>query len=206
MVNPKAIAYDLGIALGSITLWLVPIKEVRALGYATSIVFSARGYYTGLTLIAKERKEDESDAMVYDAGMDFHERLLESTLELKLQQLENRFTEYLIPLAAEKSFLDRKLTQALDLGAERKTLTPETAAIAHTFDTEDDPDGDDTELPLTESEIRKTFPEHSDATNWKAILKALGEGANRPEIIRDVLGVKVDVGGAYLDLLKRKYL
>lgn len=202
MSNPKAIAYDLGIALGSIGLWLVPVDAVRAIGYATSLVFSARGYCTGVTLLVKERKDDEVEAMEYDAGVDFHERLLESSLELKLQQLENRFTEFLIPLMAERTYLDKKLNQVLELHSEVSEPQRESQRESVATDVEEEVSGSS----VTESDIRKEFPEHSDATNWKAILKALNGNATRSEIIKGVLNCREDVGNAYLELLKRKYL
>jgi hypothetical protein len=46
-----------------------------------------------------------------------------------------------------------------------------------------------------------------DSISWKAILKALQNGANSDEIIRDVLGCNQQLlGKAYLELLKRKFM
>jgi hypothetical protein len=47
-----------------------------------------------------------------------------------------------------------------------------------------------------------------DSTSWQAILKALQAGANRDEIVKDVLGCPESsgVGKAYFDLLKRRFL
>ncbi len=45
-----------------------------------------------------------------------------------------------------------------------------------------------------------------DATSWKAILKALQGGSSREEVAKDVLGSEGEVGKAYFDFLKRKYL
>jgi hypothetical protein len=48
-----------------------------------------------------------------------------------------------------------------------------------------------------------------DAPSWKAILKALQNGSNKAEIVKDVLGCgeqSAKLGMAYLEFLKRKFL
>jgi hypothetical protein len=60
-----------------------------------------------------------------------------------------------------------------------------------------------------ESVFRGYFPESMDGTTWKAICKGLGEGLSRDEIVKDVLGCgsgQTELGNAYLDYLKSKYL
>lgn len=209
MSNPKAIVYDLGVAIGSIGLWLTPVDGLRAIGYATSIVFSGRAYYTGITLLSKEKKDDEIEAMRYDAGVDFHERLLESSMELKLQQLENKFTEYLIPLATRKRQLEQHLDSIFphpELSEEEREEAARTAIESAFVATESK---SDRSSQITEEAIRKQFPETMDSTSWKAILKALQNGASRDEIIKDVLGCNSSTeqaGQAYFELLKQKYL
>ena len=59
-----------------------------------------------------------------------------------------------------------------------------------------------------EDAFRSVFPESMDASTWKAICKALGQGLNRSDIIRDVLGCssgQTDIGSAYVDYLKSKF-
>lgn len=205
MSTPKAIAYDLGVAVGAIGLWLTPFDASRAIGYATTIVFSGRAYYTGLTLLGKEKIDDEKVAMEYDAGVDFHERLLESSMELKLQQLENRFTEYLIPLAERKRLLEQKLARIYphpELSEEDREDAAR-SAIESIF-VEGEKSGD-RENEITVESIREKFPEQMDNTSWKAILKALGNGASKEEIIKDVLGGDI-ISSEYYELLKRKFL
>lgn len=210
MSTPKAIAYDLGVALSSISLWLVPADVVRAIGYATSIVFSGRAYYTGIVLLSKEKREDEIEAMNYDASVDFHERLLESSLELKLQQLENRFTEYLIPLVQRKHQLEQQLARVLPAHPELTEEEREEAAreaIDNAF--VGSQSKSDRSSQITQEDIRKQFPEQLDSTTWKAILKALQSSATKDEIIRDVLGCSSateQIGRAYIELLKQRYL
>lgn len=206
MSNPKAIAYDLGIALGSIGLWLTPFDITRAIGYATSIVFSGRAYYTGVCLLSQERKSDEVDAMTYDASVDFHERLLDSTMELKLTQLENKFTEYLIPLAAHKRHLEQQLSRVLphpELSDEDREQAAKSAIESAFVETENH---SDRENEINIESVREKFPEQMDSTSWKAILKALGNGASKEEIIKDVLGGEVKISAEYYEILKKKFL
>lgn len=205
MSTSKAIVYDLGISLGAIGLWLVPVDAVRAVGYATSVVFSARGYYTGIMLLSKERKTDEIEAMNYDAATDFHERLLESSLEIKLQQLENRFTEYIIPIVSRKAVLEKELNRALAANIELSDEEREVAAKEAIESAFDSP-ASASDNPLDEVEIRKHFPEANDLSNWKAVLKALQVGTTRNEIIKDVLVCPKVIGEAYLALLLKKFM
>ncbi len=48
-----------------------------------------------------------------------------------------------------------------------------------------------------------------DDISWKAILKGLGSGSSRADIVKDVLGCNASqrgLGEAYFDYLKRKYM
>jgi hypothetical protein len=52
------------------------------------------------------------------------------------------------------------------------------------------------------------FPESMDATSWKAICKALGNGSTKEECVRDVLGcsaTNVEIGRGYYELLKARF-
>ena len=56
-------------------------------------------------------------------------------------------------------------------------------------------------------DFRGQFPETMDATSWKAISRALGEGLTRDEIVALVLGCKgaqTEIGKAYFDYLQKK--
>lgn len=59
---------------------------------------------------------------------------------------------------------------------------------------------------IAEDEIRKHFPENIDRATWNACSKAIANGASREEILIEVLQSNNDIGRAYLDLLKQKYL
>src|SRR4028118_2347632 len=112
-MNSKPILYDLGIAMGAITLWLTPADVTRALGYTVSLLFSGRAYYTGICLLSKEKKSDEKEGIAYEAEVDFYDQLLgtniEAALEVKALEVENRMLERIIPLMRQKAQLERQL-------------------------------------------------------------------------------------------------
>jgi hypothetical protein len=208
-MNSKAILYDLGISFGAISLWLTPADITRAIGYSVSVVFSARAYYTGICLLTAEKRNDEKEAISYEAEVDFYEQLVgtqvESELQIKSLEIENKLLQRLAPLLAMKSQLERQLAQASphpEISEEEKQDAAK-QAIESAFE-----GGIPDSSNLTE-EMRKQFPEAMDATSWKAILKALSNGASRDEIIKDVLGCgahNAKLGSAYLDFLKQKFM
>jgi hypothetical protein len=204
----KPILYDLGVALGSISLWLTPWDITRAAGYSLSMLFSGRAYYTGVITLQREAKEDEKEAITYEAEVDFYDQLLgtniEATLEVKALEVENRMLQRMIPLVAQKRQLEQQLQHLNPVHPELSEEDREAAAksaIEDAFQQQPTPS-----KGISEEEIRKAFPETMDATSWKAILKALQGGSTRDEIIRDVLACESEVGKAYFDFLKQKYL
>jgi hypothetical protein len=196
--------YDLGVALGSISLWLSPWNETKILGYALSISFSSRAYYTGLMTLQAERKNDEKEAIAYEADVDFTDQLLgthvDAQLEIKELQIENIKLQQLLPLVRINQQLQQQLQTLQPVHPELTDEDREQAAkqaINNAF----------TEVKeVDEDAIRKHFPELMDSTSWKAILKALQSGSNKEEIVKDVLGSNNETGRAYFDFLKRKYL
>lgn len=210
----KLILYDLGIALGSVTLWLTPFDVTRATGYALSILFSGRAYYTGIITLAEERKNDEKSAITYEAEVDFYDQLLgsnvEATLEVKALEVENRMLERMIPLVRQKTSLEQQLANVQPLHPEMTEEDRHQAAKAAIDDAFVGGESkSDRSSQISEEDIRKQFPEQMDATSWKAILKALQCGASKDEIVKDVLGCgdgSKDTGKAYFDYLKGKFL
>jgi hypothetical protein len=208
-MNSKAILYDLGASLGAVTLWLTPADITRAIGYSVSVVFSARAYYTGICLLSAEKRNDEKEAISYEAEVDFYEQLVgtqvESELQIKSLEIENKLLQRLAPLLAMKNQLERQLAQASphpEISEEEKQDAAK-QAIESAFE-----EGVADSSNLTE-EMRKQFPETMDATSWKAVLKALSNSASRDEIIKDVLGCgahNAKLGSAYLDFLKQKFM
>lgn len=67
-----------------------------------------------------------------------------------------------------------------------------------------------TDKPLDDAKnleaIRAVFPENIDRATWNVVSKAIANGASREEILIEVLQANNDIGKAYLDLLKQKYL
>jgi hypothetical protein len=190
-MNSKAILYDLGASLGAVTLWLTPADITRAIGYSVSVVFSARAYYTGICLLSAEKRNDEKEAISYEAEVDFYEQLVgtqvESELQIKSLEIENKLLQRLAPLLAMKNQLERQLAQASphpEISEEEKQDAAK-QAIESAFE-----EGAADSSSLTE-EVRQQFPEAIDAPSWKAVLKALSNGASRDEIIKDVLGAVI---------------
>jgi dsDNA-binding SOS-regulon protein len=171
-------------------------------------LFSSRAYYTGVCLLSQERKEDEKQAIVYEAETDFYDQLLgtniEAALEVKALEVENRMLERMIPLMRQKTQLERQLQTVRPVHPKLSDDEREQAAKAAI----DDAFPVNQPSPqITEEDIRKQFSEEMDSISWKAILKALQNGASADEIVRDVLGCNQQLlGKAYLELLKRKFL
>ncbi len=211
-MNSKPILYDLGVAMGAVTLWLTPLDLTRALGYTVSLLFSGRAYYTGICLLSKEQKEDEKQAITYEAETDFYDQLLgtniEAALEIKALEVENKMLERMIPLVREKGELEKILRQIVPTHPEMSEEDKQQAAKTAIEDAFVDRQSTAHSPQITEEDIRKQFPEQMDSTSWKAILKALQAGANRDEIVKDVLGCpdSSGVGRAYFDLLKRRFM
>jgi hypothetical protein len=203
-MNTKAIAYDLGVAGIAITLWLAPWDIARAIGYASSVAFSGRAYLTGVSLIARERRNDEKEAITYEAEVDFYEQLVgnhvDAELQIKSLEIENKLLQRLAPLLAMKHQLDRQLDSSIVSQVDKNldAVPTEEKALDGVSESKENPE-----------QFRERFPENMDATSWKAILKALANGATRKEIIADVLScpsAEEKLGGQYLDYLKGRYM
>jgi dsDNA-binding SOS-regulon protein len=211
MNNTKAILYDLGISLGAVTLWFTPSDLSRAVGYTVSVFFSGRAYYSGVTLLSHERKNDEKEGIIYEAETDFYDQLLgtniDAVLEVKALEVENRMLERMIPLMAQKTQLEKQLHRIQPLHPELSEEARQQAAKSAIDDAFVDASTNHT-AQVTEEDIRQQFPEHMDSTSWKAILKALNNGSSKSDIVKDVLGcnqASEALGKAYLEFLKRKF-
>ena len=210
----KVILYDLGVSLGAITLWFTPFDITRATGYSLSLIFSARAYYSGVMLLADERKLDEKQAIKYEAETDFYDQLLgtniDAALEVKALEVENRMLERMIPLMAQKTELEKQLHRVCPVHPEMTDADREQAAKAAIDDAFiGDEIKSDRTSQISEDDIRQKFPEQLDSASWKAILKALQGGASKDEIVKDVLGCNeqsMRLGLAYFELLKGMFL
>lgn len=202
-MNTKAIAYDLGIAATAITLWLSPWDISRAIGYASSVAFSGRAYLTGISLIAKERRIDEKEAITYEAEVDFYEQLVgnhvDAELQVKSLEIENKLLQRLAPLLAIKHQLDKQLDICIGKPVDELPDAPGADGVENSSEV----------LEIDSEKFRQVFPDALDNASWRAILKALGEGAGKDEIVVDVLGCTPDkkvLGQQYLEYLKCKYM
>lgn len=213
-MNTKPLLYDLGISLGAITLWMTPFDVTRAIGYATSLIFSGRAYYTGTCLLNEDKKNDEKQGITYEAEVEFYDQLLgtdiDAALEVKALEVENRMLERMIPLMAQKTELEKQLQRVRPLHPELTEQEREQAARSAIDDAFVETESrSDHALEITEEDIRKQFPEQMDLTSWKAVLKALQNGSDKTEIVKDVLGCSDStkpIGMAYLEHLKRKFI
>lgn len=209
-MNHKTILYDLGISIGAIGLWLTPFNASRIVGYSISLIFAGDAYYRGLMLIAKERRVDEREAISYEAETDFYDQLLGSNIEAELEvralQVENRMLQRMIPLMQQKTALEKQLITINQHHPEMSENERELAARNAIEGVFNDEEPSQQKEPPNEEEIRKNFPENMDTTSWKAICKALGSGATRIDIVKDVLGGDSAIAKAYYDLLKDKFL
>lgn len=73
----------------------------------------------------------------------------------------------------------------------------------------DDEDNPVSQIETEQTDFRHLFPEPMDSSTWKAVCKSLAEGMSRSEIVRDVLGcsgTQAEIGEAYFEHLKRKFL
>jgi hypothetical protein len=209
----KPILYDLGIALGSISLWLTPWDITRAAGYSLSILFSGRAYYSGLMVLQAERKNDEKNAIAYEADVDFYDQLLgtnaDAQLELRTLQVENAKLQQIIPLLQVNQQLQQQLEKIQPIHPEMSEQVREQAAKQAIDSAFVQDKKEAVTAQITEEDIRKQFPESMDATSWKACAKAIAQGCSKDEIIKDVLGcspANANIGKAYFEMLKGKYL
>jgi hypothetical protein len=208
-MNTKPLLYDLGVSLGAMTLWFTPLDLTRALGHTVSLIFSGRAYYTGVTLLANERKTDEKQAITYEAEVDFYDQLLgeniDAALEVAKAEVEGKMLARMIPIVARNTELEKRLQRIQPVHPE---LTDEAKEQAAKSASENAFVEEKKEAQITEEDIRKHFPENMDSTSWKAILKALQNGASKDEIVKDVLGcanAEIGIGKAYYELLKSRF-
>ncbi len=216
-MNSKQILYDLSIASIAMTGWLIPsslnLDLVKALSISTSLIFSGRAYYTGVCLLSSERRNEEKDGLTYEAEMELYDAsmssLVENAIEIKALEFENKALAMMLPLVRQNEELKQLLSRECPLHPELSEEDKEQAAKEAIDNAFVQPQGSsDRPAPIPEEDIRKQFPEAMDGTCWKAILKALNNGATRNEIVKDVLGCggNTEVGRAYYDLLTTKFM
>jgi hypothetical protein len=214
MNTAKGILYDLAIAGIAMSGWLIPssakLDLIKSASIATSLVFSARAYYTGVTLLAKERMNDEKKGIAYEAEMEILDSsmtsLVENTLEIKALEFENKALQLMLPLVQENKQLQHLLSRYQpthpELSEEDKEQAARSAIEGAFVESESK---SDRSTQISEEDIRAKYPESLDNTTWKAICKALGNGATKEEILKEVLTDSSELGRGYFELLKSKF-
>ena len=143
---------------------------------------------------------------VIDSEIDSEVELIQATgkKQLLLEKVKHRLA--LASKSQRLLFIEEMKTLMEEFGSPEQELI-EADEINALYDEVADKDtsetGTDKELEL--EEIRKHFPENLDDTCWKAILKALANGATKEEILKNVLQANNEIGKAYYELLKSKF-
>ncbi len=213
-MKPNQVLPELMTATLSISLWFTPKQLVvadvdisrllKATGLATSTVFYAKAYLMLVCNWSKFTAEEHKEEIDESIELEIYEYKQASELAKKKLEIDRETLEATVPLLNRMSALESaqhpELSESQREEAARRAIEsalskPEQAAIAPTV--------------VQEHVFRQQFPEALDQTSWKAILKALQSGANRDEIVRDVLGcndVSKGVGNAYFEYLKQKFI
>lgn len=128
----------------------------------------------------------------------------EAKKELTLKGIKARFA--LANKSQQLLFLDEMKALMEEFGSvEQEMLEADEINALYAEAQGESPEAKESIPASGEQSFRKQFPEAMDSTSWKACLKAMGDGAGREEIIRDVLGGG-EVAGSYFDFLKGKFL
>ncbi len=128
----------------------------------------------------------------------------EAKKELSLKGIKHRFA--LASKSQQLLFLDEMKALIAEFGSMESEIQEVDELTALYDQVEENQLGEDSnESKPSEESFRNTFPEQMDTTSWKACLKAMGDGAGREEIIKEVLGGG-EAAGQYFDFLKGKYL
>lgn len=215
-MKTTAVLPDLITATLSISLWFTPKhlavadinigRLMRATGYSTSIVFFGKSYLTLFFNYSRFDASEKKAAIAEDIELELYEFRKEQRLHIEKLKIEHESMKELQPIFVSMRSLEEEsepenvhpeLTEEQRREAAKNAVE---AAMAPTVVQSSN---------ISEEDIRKHFPESMDATSWKAICKALGNGASKDEITKDVLGCNdstKEIGKAYLELLKSKFM
>lgn len=127
----------------------------------------------------------------------------EAKKELTLKRIKARFA--LANKSQQLLFLDEMKALMEEFGSVEQEMLEADEINALYAEAQGESEGNSPAPTSSEESFRGQFPGAMDASSWKACLKAMGEGAEREEIIRDVLGGG-EAARKYFDFLKRKYL
>lgn len=127
----------------------------------------------------------------------------EAKKELSLKGIKHRFA--LASKSQQLLFLDEMKALISEFGSMEAEIQEVDELTALYDQVEGNQLGEDCDESKPSQSFRDTFPEQMDSTSWKACLKAMGDGAGREEIIKEVFGGG-DAAANYFDFLKGKYL
>lgn len=215
-MKTTAVLPDLITAILSISLWFTPKqlavadinigRLMRATGYSTSIVFFGKSYLTLFFNYSRFDASEKKQAIAEDIELELYEFRREQRLHIEKLKIEHESMKELQPIFVSMRSLEEESEPKNvhpELTEEQKREAAKNAVEAAMAPTVIQSSS------ISEEDIRKHFPESMDATSWKAICKALGNGASKDEIARDVLGCNdstKEIGKAYLELLKSKFM
>lgn len=144
---------------------------------------------------------------VTNAEIDSEVQAIQATGQKQLLLEKVKHNLALASKAQRISFMDEMKALLEEFGSPEEELIEADELNALYDEVSDSTSSSNTSLSgIAEEEIRKYFPENIDRATWNACSKAIANGASREEILIEVLQANNDIGKAYLDLLKQKYL
>ncbi len=146
------------------------------------------------------------DKTVINSEIDSEVQQIQATGKKQLLLEKVKHNLALASKAQRISFMDEMKALLEEFGSPEEELIEADELNALYDEVSDSTPNDTPTTGIPEDEIRKHFPENIDRATWNACSKAIANGASREEILIEVLQSNNDIGKAYLDLLKAKYL
>jgi hypothetical protein len=211
-MKPNQVLPELLTATLSVSLWFTPKQLVlmdvdisrlmKATGLAASTVLYAKSYLMLVCNWSRFEAEEQKEEIQESISLELYEYEAASKLAIQKMSIDKQVLEATVPLVNAMAEVEQRqhpeLSETEKQSAARNAIEQ---ALAPTK----------VEAPqtvITNESIRKVFPESMDATSWKAICKALGNGSSKEEIVKDVLScssANAPIGRAYYELLKAKF-
>jgi hypothetical protein len=146
------------------------------------------------------------DKTVINAEIDSEVQAIQATgkKQLLLEKVKHQLA--LASKAQRITFMDEMKALLEEFGAPEDEIIEADELNALYDEVSSEADADESKANSNIDAIRAVFPENIDRATWNAVSKAIANGASREEILIEVLQANNDIGRAYLDLLKQKYL
>lgn len=146
------------------------------------------------------------DKTVINAEIDSEVQAIQATGKKQLLLEKVKHNLALASKAQRISFMDEMKALMEEFGSPEDEIIEADELNALYDEVSDKSDeNEETATPNLEN-IRGTFPENLDSATWKAVSRAIANGSSREEILIEVLQANNNLGKAYLDYLKQKYL